>query len=96
MASTAPRIVSNPFTLTGLSGSFFFPIFEAIELVLPKYIKKNLKDPKVRKLIVEAADKALIVSHPELRPIPSKWRKRIIAKILDLVIDEILQPPRRG
>jgi hypothetical protein len=53
-------------------------------------MEENLKDGAVRDRIVETVDAALVQSQPEARLVPPGVRRRIIRRLLDLLLDEIL------
>lgn len=82
----------NTLKLIGIIDSLLIPIQRAIVAVLPDFLEDQLADLETRKKIVIAADKALIKSAPEARLIPTKVRRRLIGKSLDIIIDDILLP----
>ena len=82
----------NPFKLIGIVDSLLIPIQRAISLVLPDFLEDALESEQTREKIISAADEALIKSTPEARLVPEKIRRRLIARFLDIILDEILLP----
>lgn len=80
----------NPLALVGIVDSLLAPIQRLIALVLPDFIEKDLKDPRVRKLIVTAVDRLLVKQYPEAKLVPAARRKEIISAVLDIMLDKIL------
>ncbi len=63
----------------------------AITAVLPAFLEKELKDEEVRRKIVAAADDVLLAKHSYIGLVfQEKTRIRIIRKILEIMIDDIL------
>ncbi|HUF63477.1 MAG TPA: hypothetical protein VMN36_15480 [Verrucomicrobiales bacterium] len=82
----------NPFKILGIIDSLLIPIQRAISAVLPDFVEASLDDPATRQRLVEAADDALISSHPEARLVPEPARRRLIAKFVDILLDDIALP----
>ncbi len=82
----------NPFKILGILDSLLIPIQRAITAVLPDFIEASLDDPATRQRLVDAADTALIESHPEARLVPEATRKRLIMKFVDILLDDIALP----
>jgi hypothetical protein len=80
----------NPLNVLGIVDGLLTPIQRIISEVLPDFIQDALEDDAVRDKIVEAVDKQLIKQYPAARLIPEKRRRRIIRKILDIMLDDIL------
>lgn len=80
----------NPLALVGIVDGLLAPIQRLIALVLPDFIEKDLKDPKVRKLVVAAVDRLLVKQYPEAKLVPAARRKEIIGAVLDIMLDKIL------
>jgi len=85
-------IQGNPFKLLGIADSLLIPIQRLIERLIPDFIEQDLCDETVRRQIVKAVDAALTAEYPAARAVPEKTRHRIIRKLLDLLIDDILIP----
>lgn len=66
------------------------PIQKLITGILPDFVEKDLKDPQVRDVIVDAVDKALVAQFPVAGFIPANLRQSIIRKQLDVIIDDLL------
>ena len=63
----------------------------AITAVLPDFLEKELKDEEVRGMIVAAADDVLLTKNSYIGLVfHEETRKRIIRKILEIMIDDIL------
>ena len=63
----------------------------AITAVLPDFLEKELKDEDVRDMIVAAADDVLLTKHSYIGLVFLEvTRKRIIRKILEIMVDDIL------
>jgi len=63
----------------------------AITAVLPDFLEKELKDEDVRSLIVKKADTVLLEKHPYIDLVfHEETRRRIIRKILEIMVDDIL------
>lgn len=82
----------NPLKIVGIVDGLLTPIQKCISLVIPGFIEENLRSPAVRKRIVLAVDKLLIKQHPEARLVPKATRQRIISKLLEIMLDDILLP----
>ena len=65
---------------------------DAVAGVLPDFIGDALEEDAVRERIVKAADMALVHARPEARLVPEPARQRIVRRMLDLMLDEILLP----
>lgn len=76
--------------LSSAAHSLLIPIHQIIEIVLPDFIKENLRDDAVRAIIVNAVDQALVKKHPSAKAVPEKLRKKLILRALETVIDDIL------
>ena len=63
----------------------------AITAVLPDFLEKELKDEEVRDMIVAAADDVLLTKNSYIGLVfREETRKRIIRKILEIMVDDIL------
>ncbi len=82
----------NPFKLLGIGDSLLIPIQKIIERILPDFIEEELRDDKVRQKIVVAVDLALTTEYQAAKAVPQEVRYRIIRRLLDLFLDEILLP----
>lgn len=82
----------NILTLLGTSRVLLTPIQEILERVIPDFLEQELRDEAVREAIVSAADRALLAELPAAVAIPEARRRRIIRRVLDLMLDEILLP----
>jgi hypothetical protein len=82
----------NILTLLGTSRVLLTPIQEILERVIPDFLEQELRDEVVREAIVSAADQALLAELPAAVAIPEARRRRIIRRVLDLMLDEILLP----
>ena len=80
----------NILTLLGTSRVLLTPIQEILERVIPDFLEQELRDEAVREAIVSAADQALLAELPAAAAIPEDRRRRIIRRVLDLMLDEIL------
>jgi len=80
----------NILTLLGTSRVLLTPIQEILERLIPGFLAQDLRDDAVREAIVAAADRALLAELPAALAIPEERRKRIIRRVLDLMLDEIL------
>jgi hypothetical protein len=80
----------NPLKMIG--NGFMVPAQKAVAAVIPAFLEENLEDPEVRELVVIAADEYLTRTHPETKIIPKKTRRRLLRRVLDLALDEILLP----
>jgi hypothetical protein len=69
------------------------PIQELIHRILPDFAEENLERPEVREAIVAAVDKALVANYPMVAAIPASFRRRIIRKQVDMIIDDIILGP---
>jgi hypothetical protein len=78
--------------LRELSRTLLAPIQEILAATLPDFIEERLDDDDVRERIVSAVDAALVSQQPVARAIPDAVRRRIIRRLLDLALDEILLP----
>jgi hypothetical protein len=74
----------------GLIDQLLEPIQRLIRTILPEFAEKNLRDPKVRELVVTAVDKALVAQFPAAAFIPANLRQSIIRKQLDIILDDIV------
>jgi hypothetical protein len=59
---------------------------------LPDELKSRIDKDDTREKIVDLIDAALLEAVPAARLIPTDIRRRLIRKILDLILDEILLP----
>jgi hypothetical protein len=69
------------------------PIQELIRRILPEFAEENLEKPEVREAIVVAVDKALVANYPMAAAIPASFRRKIIRKQVDMIIDDIVLGP---
>lgn len=79
--------------LPELTRTVLAPIQQIIAATLPDFLEARLDDDAVREQIVSVVDQALVTQQPAARALPEDFRRRIIRRILDLVLDEILLPP---
>lgn len=81
-----------PFDLSRLEliDQLLAPIQKLIRTILPDFVEKDLRDPEVREIVVAAVDKALVAQFHAAAFIPANFRKSIIRKQLDLIIDDIV------
>jgi hypothetical protein len=82
----------NPLKLDGIVDGLLTRIHKVIAAVLPDFIEKDPKDPAVCTQIVRVADTILVKQYPEARSVPKDTRQRIIRKVLEIMLDEILLP----
>jgi hypothetical protein len=69
------------------------PIQELIRRILPEFAEENLEKPEVREAIVAAVDKALVANYPVVAAIPASFRRKLIRKQVDMIIDDIVLGP---
>ena len=82
----------HPFKFIGIIDGLLIPIHRVIALVLPDFLERDLKDPKVRNQIVVLADEGLVRQYPEAKVIPKATRERLIRKLLNITLDDVLLP----
>jgi len=82
----------DPLRLIGIAETIVDPIQRIFARVLPDFIEERLDDPEVRERIVAEADKALVKEVPGAGLTPDDIRKKIIRRLLDVVLDDILLP----
>lgn len=82
----------HPIKFLGIVDGLLIPVQKVIAIVLPDFLQQDLKDPAIRDHIVVVADEVLIRQHPEAKLVPQATRRRIIRKLLDVTLDEVLLP----
>jgi|GEM_PF-1642025 len=77
---------------TTLAQRLLNPITLILKRLLPDYAEAQLKDDQTRNLIVKQADALLLAEVPAAALIPQSARQRLIRRVLDWLLDDLLLP----